>query len=170
MQRTLFIRRALAATLTTAAAIAAHGGPALILDPRWAIVAGATALAVTIVGATVGRYLRTCTVAPEPPAVWLTAAVLLAAQIAAHLLLVAAGVHSGVGVTGALALHATLALVVALVLHMTDSWVSSKLAAMAQTLADALGQAVAHIPATSTAPRRCLHPSAASPRAPPARA
>jgi hypothetical protein len=170
VERTLFIRRALAATLTAAAALTAHGGPALILDPRWTIVAGGTALAVTALGATAARYLRTCTSAPDPPTVWVTAGVLLAAQMAAHCLLILGGVHSGVGVAGALALHASLALVVAVVIHATDSWLESQLTALARALAESLQTAVLRIPSASTIPRLGLHAAAAAPRAPPARA
>jgi hypothetical protein len=170
VERTLFIRRALAAALTAAAVLAAHGGPALILDPRWTVVAAATALAVTALGATAGRYLRACTSAPQPPAVWITAGVLLAAQMAAHCLLLLAGVHSGVGVAGALALHASLALVVAMVLHATDAWLGAQLTALARALAESLHAPVLRIPAAPAIPRLWLHAAAAAPRAPPARA
>lgn len=170
MERTLFIRRALAATLTAAAALAAHGGPAVMLDPRWTIVAGATALGVTALGAAAARYLRACTSAPEPPAVWVTAGVLLVAQMAAHCVLLLTGVHSGVGVAGALALHASLALVVAIVIHATDTWLEGQLTALARALTESLQAAVLHIPAAPAIPRLWLHAAAAPPRAPPARA
>ena len=75
-------RRGLAATLTAGAAIAAHGGPALMADPRWMMTAAAAAVVVTAAAAAAARGFRSCTSAPLPPAMWVTAATLLAAQLA----------------------------------------------------------------------------------------
>ena len=55
-------RRVLAATLTAAAAIAAHGGPALMADPAWIATAAALAVVLTLAGTGASRILR-----PAPP-------------------------------------------------------------------------------------------------------
>ncbi len=167
MERTLPIRRAFAATLTAAAAIAAHGGPALLRDPRWMLTAVTVAVVATGSIAVLARVARACTAAPPPPPVWVTAVVLLAAQAAAHLALVAGGVHSGSGQTGALALHATLALAVALVMHAADLWLGTRLRTLAAALVAQLASMVMRSPGRTISPRSRARGTRSAPRAPP---
>lgn len=166
MQRTLFIRRTLAATLTAAAAIAAHGGPALLTHPAWMATAAALAVVLTLAGTGAGRILRSCSTAPAAPPVWITAGVLLGAQMAAHAALIAMGVHAGMGQAGTLALHAALALVVAILLHGTDAWLEARVRDLARALLDAVAAAPAS-PTPITVPRPRPYLAASSPRAPP---
>ena len=161
-------RRALAATLTAAGAIAAHGGPALMADPRWMMAAAGAAGAVTAAAAAATRGFRSCSSAPLPPAMWITAATLLAAQVATHGALIAADVHAGMGQAGALALHASLALVVAVLLHATDSWLSNRVLALARALLSTLAQVTAERAGRVEIPHPRPHAGGSSPRAPPA--
>lgn len=160
-------RRVLAATLTAAAAIAAHGGPALMADPRWMMTAIAAAGAVTGAAAAATRGFRTCTSAPLPPAMWITAATLLAAQLATHGALIAAGVHAGMGQAGALALHASLALTVAVLLHAADSWLSGRVLALARALLSTLQIVTGERAGRIEIPHPLPHAATSSPRAPP---
>ncbi len=169
MERTLFTRRVLAAALTVAAAIAAHGGAALLADPRWAAFAGLAAVGVVAAGVLFARAVRACISAPAPPPLWITAALLLAAQTAAHLALLAGGVHSGSAQAGTLALHVALALLVALLLHSGDAWLGQRLRTLAALLTPALTPAPRGNGRT-VGLRSIALQAAAAPRAPPAAA
>ncbi len=168
VERTLHTRRALAATLTAAAAIAAHGGPALMADPRWVATAALAAGSVTVAAAAAARGFRTCSSAPLPPAMWVTAATLLAAQLTTHGALILAGVHAGMGQAGVLALHASLALMVATLLHAADSWLSGRVLALASAFLSGLRQATGEFADRIEIPHPRPHAATSSPRAPPA--
>jgi hypothetical protein len=165
VQRTVFTRRAAAATLTAGTALAAHGGPALVLDPVWAAVAVLAALVVCLTVAAASRALAQVTTAPPPPPVWITAAILMAAQLLSHLALLEGGVHSGMAQSGALALHASVALLVALLLHHTDGALTRRLSALARALTESLVEVHAADRPGSLKTRSSRRPSA--PRAPP---
>jgi hypothetical protein len=94
------------------AALVAHGGPALLADPRWALPA-------TLAAATAGwmvlgvQRIAGRGRAPRAASPATTAVTLLAAQLVAHLALGLAGVAPVVGQPGSLALHVLLGLVAA---------------------------------------------------------
>lgn len=99
---------------------------------------------------------------------WITAATLLTAQLATHGALIAAGVHAGMGPAGALALHASLALLVAVLLHAADSWLSVRVLALVSALLSALQQATGERAGRIEIPHPRPHAATSSPRAPPA--
>jgi hypothetical protein len=95
-------------SIGAAAAVAAHGGPDLA-DPGWLLPALAAALGCTWACAC-GALLAGRGVAARPWSLWTTAGLLLAAQTAAHVTLLALGVMPAGGQAGAVALHVLLAL------------------------------------------------------------
>jgi hypothetical protein len=118
---------------SAAAALVAHGGPALLVDPRWLAVALAGSLAAASgLAVTGGRALErhaqlarlargelapaTASGFARAPMSLLLGA-MLACQGAAHLALLAGGVHTAAEPGGALALHGALAGLGALVLY-----------------------------------------------------
>ena len=121
---------------SAAAALVAHGGPALALDPRWLAVALAGSLAAAAGlaatgGRAVDRHVRLARLASgdlhaatatgytrSPMPVLLGA--MLACQGAAHLALLAAGVHAAGGQSGSLALHAGLAALGAIAMYQLE--------------------------------------------------
>lgn len=123
------VRAGLIAALSAAAAVFAHAGPAGLEDARWLAAAGAgAALASVAIAGAGGRALRARSRArrlqagdaaagrPLPvermPFATLLMA-MLACQAAAHLSLLAVGLHSGAGPAGSLTLHAVLAVLAA---------------------------------------------------------
>ncbi len=108
------------AALAAATAAAAHGGFAMLADPRWAIAAlggaGVAALVMWRGWALVarrGQIQDTASLAALIPA-------MLAAQTAAHLALLAAGAPAHPGAHGSLALHLALAVVAAVLVQLID--------------------------------------------------
>lgn len=165
MQRTLYVRRLPVAALAAAAAIAAHGGPALLREPIWQLTIIATALGVCAMAALATRAAANLTLTARPSPFWVTAAAMLAVQLCAHQALMLTGVHSGAGTTGTLALHIVVAVLAAVLVHRESHHRASRL----QALADALGSAVAAAPrpiVTFEAPPTLIVAPAA-PRAPP---
>jgi 4-amino-4-deoxy-L-arabinose transferase-like glycosyltransferase len=109
------------AALAAATAAVAHGGFAMLADPRWAIAAlggaGVAALVMWRGWALVarrGEIQDTASLAALIPA-------MLAAQTAAHLALLAAGAPAHPGAHGSLALHLALAVVAAVLVQLIDA-------------------------------------------------
>lgn len=168
MQRALFMRRLPIAALTAAAAIAAHGGPGLLRSPTWQAAVIATALLACAAAALTARLAGAVTFAPTPSPFWLTAAAMLAAQLAAHELLLQSSVHSGAGTTGTLALHVAVALIAAVVVHRGQTRTVRHLRALAAALRAQL-ESVALGSVVVGPPRVAAVRVAVGPRAPPRR-
>lgn len=139
---------------SAAAALLAHGGPALLVDPRWLAVAlagsvtAACGLAVTG-GRILERHARLMRLeagdlgparASEFGRAPLSALMggMLVCQAAAHLALGAGGVHAAGGQTGALALHAALAALGALAVYQLEGLLER----ISARLADAVSRAI----------------------------
>ncbi len=138
--------------LGACAALVAHGGPALLADPRWSLpataaaaIAGWMVLGVQFIAGR-GRAPR----AASPPS---TAVTLLAAQLAAHLALGLVGVAPVVGQPGSLALHLFLALVTAAAFCAWERAIGVRVDAAVRALLDRLARV-----------RRPRPPAVASPR------
>jgi len=168
MQRTLYVRRLPVAALAAAAAIAAHGGPALLREPVWQLTIIATALGVCAMAALATRAAANLTLTARPSPFWVTAAAMLVVQLCAHQALVLTGVHSGAGTTGTLALHVAVALLAAVLVHRESHRRASRLQALADALRGVVAAASRAIPAVQ-APRPLIVAPAA-PRAPPSAA
>jgi hypothetical protein len=109
------------AALAAVTAAIAHGGPATLTDPRWALAAlGGAGVAALVLWrgwmlvARNGRVDGTASLAALIPA-------MLAAQTAAHAALLAAGAPAHGGAPGSLALHLALAVVAAILVHRIDA-------------------------------------------------
>jgi hypothetical protein len=153
---------------SAAAALLAHGGPALLVDPRWLAVALAGSLTaaagLTITGARAldrvasarsvarGDFSRSRAPGFRRAPMGALFAAMLVCQGAAHVALALAGVHAAAGTTGALALHCALAALGALVMFAMES--------VLERLTGRLEQAVWHAIARLTATAPALHPRA----------
>jgi hypothetical protein len=117
------------AALAAATAAIAHGGPAVLADPRWAAAAlGGSGLAALVMWrgwvlvARSGRVEGTASLAALIPG-------MLAAQTAAHLALLGAGAPAHGGAPGSLAFHLALAVVAAILVHRIDTHTQRRAAA-----------------------------------------
>lgn len=153
---------------SAAAALLAHGGPALLADPRWlalALAGSLTAAAgLSITGAralarhaqaravAAGDLTRATTHGFQPAPLGVLAAAMVVCQGAAHVTLALGGVHAAAGTGGTLALHGGLAALGALVIHCAEG----VLARMTASLAEAVGCAIERL----RAPSPLLHPRA----------
>ena len=134
------------AALAAATAAVAHGGPATLADPRWAIAAlgGASVAALVMwrgwaLVARSGSVDETASLAGLIPA-------MLAAQTAAHVALLAAGAPAHGDARGSLALHLALAVVAAILVHRIDAHTQRRAAA-------ALGSVPARVDELPRTPR-----------------
>ena len=153
---------------SAAAALLAHGGPALLIDPRWFAVALAGSLTaaagLTITGARAldrvasarsvarGDFSRSHAPGFRRAPMGALFAAMLVCQGAAHVALAVGGVHAVAGTTGALALHGALAAVGALLVYAMES--------VLERLTGRLEEAVRHAIARLTAAAPALHPRA----------
>jgi hypothetical protein len=139
------------AGLAAASATAAHGGPAALSDPAWAIpalVAAAAGVAALLhltgaagrarVAATRVHLDGAASPGRRTPGLAETAAIMLAAQGCAHLGLLAAGAPAHAGQTGAIALHTALALLGAALVWRADRALTGALDALAASIAAAV--------------------------------
>ncbi len=147
------------AGLAAIATVVAHGGPAGLTDPR-ALALALTGAAVAALGlwATAGRVLdlhrralaprldasRAAVPADVPFTV--VVAVMLTLQGAAHVALLAAGVHAAGGAAAAPALHVVLALVAAVVVVAADRALQKALRTLESVLTALLELLVSAVP------------------------
>jgi hypothetical protein len=173
------------AGLAAGSAAVAHGGAAALTTPAWslaALVGAAIAVTALLRLAGAARQARA-----EADAVWLgssapanhdplplaeTAAIMLAAQGAAHGALLAAGAGAHTGPGGSVALHVALALLGALLVWSADRTLAAALAGLGAALAAAiellLRLAAPRPPAAAAAPAGRPPPTGRRGRAPPA--
>jgi hypothetical protein len=173
---------------SAAAALLAHGGPALLLDPRWLAVALAGSLTaaagLTITGARAldrvasaravagGDFSRRHAGGFRRAPLGVLFACMVVCQGAAHVALALGGVHAAAGTTGALALHGALAAVGALVVYAMEG----VLARLTGRLEEAVRHAIARLTAAAPVlharadwdPAPALAPATVRPRGPPA--
>jgi hypothetical protein len=123
------IRAAGVGGLATAAALAAHGGDRVVVDPLWLLAGLAGALAALAAARLCWQLVCRSGETQAPLPLPLLAAALLGAQLGAHWGLLAAGAPSHTGAAGSLALHAVFALAAALVVRMLEREVQRKLQA-----------------------------------------
>jgi hypothetical protein len=159
-------RLAAAAALGALAAVAAHGGPALLTDPRWTAPAVLAAI-VACWAAAAGIALAGRGVVLEPGSVWATAGLLVCAQTAAHEALLAAGVMPATGQAGALGLHLALALAAALAFAAAERMLAGHARGVLARLLELLATAAAPRPWPAVEPRPALVPGARRGRSPP---
>jgi hypothetical protein len=150
---------------SAAAALLAHGGPALLADPRWlALAISGSLLAACGLSITAGRAIDRqarlrriasgrlppagTTVFTRAPLSALLGAMLLC-QGAAHAALVAGGVHAAAGTGGTLALHAALAAVGALMVFGLESVLERLTASLADAVKRVLELLTAVVGVTS---------------------
>jgi hypothetical protein len=155
------------ASLGAIAAIAAHGGPALVADPRWLVPALAAAAACSWAAvATSSLACRGAAVRPWSP--WATAGLLLAAQTAAHFALLGLGIMPAAGHTGSIALHVVLAVTAAAVLSIAERTLAGRAQQVLRRLLELLAAGTPGQPWPAPAPRPALAASPCHQRGPPA--
>jgi hypothetical protein len=152
------------AGLGTLVAAVSHGGTAVTAQPAWLAIA--LAGAVTAAAAVAGGW-HALTRSGEPLAqapVAVLAAGLIAAELAAHWLLLAAGAPAHTGETGSLALHTLLALAAAVLVRGLERTAAGRLSGAGEAPAEDRSER------TSPPPRRPhvrLVPTPVRGRAPP---
>lgn len=164
MQKPSLFRLIGLAGLGTLVAAVSHGGTAVAAQPAWLTVTLAGAVVAT--AATAGGW-RALTRSGEPltqAPVAVLATGLIAAELAAHWLLLAAGSPTHTGETGSLALHTLLALAAAVLVRGLEHTAAQRLAGSGEVPAEDRGDR------TSPPPRRPhvrLVPTTVRGRAPP---
>jgi hypothetical protein len=173
---------------SAAAALLAHGGPALLIDPRWLAVALAGSLTaaagLTVTGARAldraasarsvarGDFSRSRADGFRRAPMGALFAAMLVCQGAAHIALALGGVHAAAGTTGALALHGALAALGALLVYCMEGVLERLTGRLEEVVRQAIARMAAAAPAlhprADWLPVPALAPAAVRPRGPPA--